>query len=89
MEAEEVADPVPVIGRQHFEKAFHAARRSVTTHDLYRFEEFRKKFDPVYAKKQAGGAGSAPAVPKINWPEDTSSQFNAKGAEEDDDDLYD
>ena len=51
MEAEEVADPVPVIGRQHFEEAFHAARRSVTTHDLYKFEEFRKKFDPVYAAK--------------------------------------
>ena len=51
MDAEEVADPVPVIGRQHFEEAFHAARRSVTTHDLYKFEEFRKKFDPVYAKK--------------------------------------
>ena len=88
MEAEEVADPVPVIGRQHFEEAFHAARRSVTTHDLYKFEEFRKKFDPVYAAKQAGG-GAKPAVPKINWPEDTSSQFNAGAAGEDDDDLYD
>merc|ERR1712183_537603 len=53
MDADEVADPVPVIGRRHFEEAFHAARRSVTTHDLYKFDEFRKKFDPVYAKKQA------------------------------------
>lgn len=64
-------DPVPVITRAHFEEAFHAARRSVTTHDLYKFEEFRKKFDPVYAKKSQG----ASEVPKINWPEDTSSQF--------------
>lgn len=63
MEAE---DPVPVITRTHFEEAFHAARKSVTTHDLYKFEEFRKKFDPVYAKKSAGQA----QVPKINWPED-------------------
>jgi len=90
MDAEEVADPVPVIGRHHFEEAFHAARRSVTTHDLYKFEEFRKKFDPVYAKKQAGGA---PEVPKINWPEDNTSQFNVGGgnqaAADDDDDLYD
>jgi transitional endoplasmic reticulum ATPase len=79
MEAE---DPVPVITRGQFEEAFHAARRSVTTHDLYKFDEFRKKFDPVYAKKSAGGPST---IPKINWPEDTSSQFQAAG---DDDDLY-
>ena len=78
MEAE---DPVPVITRTHFEEAFHAARKSVTTHDLYKFDEFRKKFDPVYAKKSAGQS----AIPKIAWPEDTSSQFAAAG---DDDDLY-
>merc|ERR1712151_85333 len=84
MDADEVADPVPVIGRRHFEEAFHAARRSVTTHDLYKFDEFRKKFDPVYAKKQAAGASE---VPKIKWPEDTASQFGK--ADENDDDLYD
>ena len=86
MEAEEVQDPVPVIGRHHFEEAFAAARRSVTTHDLYKFEEFRKKMDPAYAKKV--GAGAEAARPRINWPEDTSSQFNA-AAGGDDDDLYD
>ena len=79
----EVEDPVPVITRAHFEEAFHAARRSVTTHDLYKFEEFRKKFDPVYAKKTSGDTSR----PKIPWPEDTSSQFQAAG--NDDDDLYD
>merc|ERR1712151_501059 len=84
MDADEVADPVPVIGRRHFEEAFHAARRSVTTHDLYKFDEFRKKFDPVYAKNQAAGASE---VPKIKWPEDTASQFGK--ADENDDDLYD
>jgi transitional endoplasmic reticulum ATPase len=47
-------DPVPVITRGHFEEAFHAARRSVTTHDLYKFDEFRKKMDPAYAKKTSG-----------------------------------
>ena len=56
-------------------------------HDLYKFEEFRKKFDPVYAAKKAAGSNE-PAKPKINWPEDTSSQFNA-AAGGDDDDLYD
>ena len=80
---EDVDDPVPVIGRHHFEEAFHAARRSVTVHDLYKFEEFRKKFDPVYAKKQDGQNN----VPKIDWPEDSSSQFQNNA--DDDDDLYD
>jgi len=51
MEAE---DPVPVITRTHFEEAFHAARKSVSTHDLYKYDEFRKKMDPAYAKKQGG-----------------------------------
>ena len=83
MDAEEVNDPVPVIGRQHFEEAFAAARRSVTTHDLYKFDEFRKKFDPVYAKK-AGGQDVSSA-PKIAWPENVA----AMQVQEDDDDLYD
>ena len=48
---EGVEDPVPVIARDHFEEAFQAARRSVTTHDLYKFDEFRKKMDPAYAKR--------------------------------------
>jgi len=43
----------------------------VTTHDLYKFDEFRKKFDPVYAKKQAGA--DANTVPKINWPENVAA----------------
>jgi len=86
MDADEVADPVPVISRHHFEEAFHAARRSVTTHDLYKFDEFRKKFDPVYAKKQESGASK---IPKINWPEDDASQFGGGAADANDDDLYD
>ena len=84
-EMEGAEDPVPVITRAHFEEAFQAARRSVTVHDLYKFEEFRKKFDPVYAKKVDGGSGR-PDI-KLNWPEDNSSQFAA--ANDDDDDLYD
>lgn len=84
-EMEGAEDPVPVITRAHFEEAFQAARRSVTVHDLYKFDEFRKKFDPVYAKKVDGGAGR-PDI-KLNWPEDNSSQFAA--ANDDDDDLYD
>lgn len=78
-------DPVPVITRDHFEEAFQAARRSVTLSDLHKFDEFRKKFDPVYAKKQ-GGSDNAPDI-SLAWPEDNSSQFAAAGG--DDDDLYD
>ena len=83
MEADAV-DPVPVITRAHFEEAFAAARKSVSVHDLYKFEEFRKKMDPAYAKKVDA---TNVAAPLINWPEDTSSQFQNAGA--DDDDLYD
>mmetsp|Transcript_117364 Transcript_117364/g.163358 ORF Transcript_117364/g.163358 Transcript_117364/m.163358 type:complete len:200 (+) Transcript_117364:1826-2425(+) len=82
----EVADPVPVITRAHFEEAFSQAKRSVDPNTLLKFEEFRKKFDPVYAAKH-GGSASANTRPKINWPEDNSSQFNQ--ANDDDDDLYD
>jgi transitional endoplasmic reticulum ATPase len=78
-------DPVPVINRSHFEEAFSAARRSVTISDLHKFEEFRKKFDPVYAKK-VGGSDNAPDI-SLAWPEDASSQFAAQN--DDDDDLYD
>jgi len=46
---EGVEDPVPMITRDHFEEAFQAARKSVTVHDLYKFEEYRKKMDPSYA----------------------------------------
>jgi len=52
---EGVEDPVPMITRDHFEEAFQAARRSVTTHDLYKFDEFRKKMDPSYAKRTGEG----------------------------------
>jgi len=43
-------DPVPEITRKHFQEAILSARRSVTSMDLNKFEEFRRKFDPSYAK---------------------------------------
>lgn len=79
----EIEDPVPVISRTHFEEAMNNARRSVTVSDLYKFEEFRKKFDPVYAKKQAGNNNAI----QVQWPEEEAGQFNQ--AAEEDDDLYD
>ena len=56
VDMEEVDDPVPVITRAHFEEAFACARKSVSTHDLYKFDEFRKKMDPAYAKKVDGSS---------------------------------
>jgi transitional endoplasmic reticulum ATPase len=79
--AEAMEDPVPVITRKHFEEALNAARTSVSKEDTAKFEMFRRKYDPAYAAKTDGVA-----VKKINWPEDTSSQFQAKPS--DDDDIY-
>jgi transitional endoplasmic reticulum ATPase len=79
MEAE---DPVPVITRVHFEEAMNNARRSVATADLFKYDEFRKKSDPVYAKENGAGSG-----PGINWPEEEAGQFNQEG--DDEEDLYD
>lgn len=79
----EAIDAVPMITRKHFEEAFSNARRSVNATDLYKFDQFRIKMDPAYAKRVGGGS----SMPTINWPEDTSSQF--QNAQINDDDLYD
>merc|ERR1739838_872695 len=71
------------IGRKHFEEAFGGARRSVAATDLAKYDQFRKKFDPVY-KNQTGGDGA----PLINWPDEPSLGASAPAADDDDDDLY-
>ena len=84
-------DPVPEITRKHFEEALQGARRSVTASDLDRFENFRKKFDPVYASTSQGG-GSV----NINWPGQQQAPQNRgmfnrpapTGNDNNDDDIY-
>eukprot|EP00831_Metopus_contortus_P029853 TRINITY_DN2452_c0_g1_i7.p1 TRINITY_DN2452_c0_g1~~TRINITY_DN2452_c0_g1_i7.p1 ORF type:complete len:483 (-),score=136.05 TRINITY_DN2452_c0_g1_i7:177-1625(-) len=71
-------DPVPVIGRIHFEEAMASARKSVSQVDLRKFQEFAQKFDPTYAK----GAGGAKRF-KLDWPEDPK----AKKVEKEEEDL--
>jgi len=71
------------IGRKHFEEAFAGARRSVATNDLAKFDQFRKKFDPVY-KNSTSGDGSL----NIQWPDGPSLGAAATAAADDDDDLY-
>ena len=66
----EMDDPVPMITRKHFEEALSAARKSVTSYDLDKFDQFRRKQDPAYAAKLTGSQ-----TIKINWPDDNSSQF--------------
>lgn len=70
------------IGRKHFEEAFGGARRSVAASDLAKYDQFRKKFDPVYMNSSAGGSGVV-----INWPDDVGIG-SAAAAADDDDDLY-
>lgn len=74
-------DPVPEITRKHFEEALKGARRSVTSMDLEKFEQFRRKFDPSFASKSNSGSGG----PMIKWPS-AGNQASKKANEEDD--LY-
>lgn len=82
VEMENMVDAVPTINRKHFEDAYGNARCSVSQADLHKFDEFRKKMDPSYAKASSGGADDGF---HIKWPEYQESQFNNAG---DDDDLY-
>lgn len=59
------------------------ARRSVTSMDLEKFEQFRRKFDPSYANK-TGNKGQNSA--NIKWP--SSGNVSVKQQANDDDDLY-
>jgi len=78
-----VDDPVPEITRRHFEEALTSARRSVTNLDLNKYDQFRRKFDPVYAARQGGGQQSS--APVFRWPE-RADQVQSVQAEEED--LY-
>lgn len=77
----EAPDAVPKIARHHFNEAFQQARKSVKVEELAKYDEYRRKMDPAYAKKADGQRVGK----KLNWPEMESSQFEQKV---DDDDLY-
>merc|ERR1711959_765152 len=69
------------IGRKHFEEAFAGARRSVASNDLAKYDQFRKKFDPLY---KAGGDGGF----SMAWPDEPAIGGGTNAAADDDDDLY-
>ncbi|OMJ83515.1 hypothetical protein SteCoe_15547 [Stentor coeruleus] len=86
-EGMEVEDPVPEINRRHFEEALNNARKSVTNLDLNKYDQFRRKFDPVYASRQGGGQ----AASSFKWPDrDVIGMSGPVGSApaNDDDDLY-
>merc|ERR1711985_129511 len=66
------------IGRKHFEEAFGGARRSVASNDLAKYDQFRKKFDPVYMQQSGGGGGVV-----INWPDDVTFNPTTTAAADD------
>jgi transitional endoplasmic reticulum ATPase len=86
------ADPVPEIGRKHFEEALKYARKSVTNVDLEKYEQFRRKFDPAYAVKSTGSQGlkiNCPGAPS-NQQQQQQSIFNQSGTANkmEDEDIY-
>merc|ERR1712157_390931 len=75
------------ITRKHFEEAFAGARRSVDATQLSKYDQFRKKFDPVYMNSSAGGGMGM----NINWPDAPGiggGDAGGTAAADDDDDLY-
>jgi len=72
------------ITRKHFEEAFAGARRSVDATALAKYDQFRKKFDPIYINSQGADGGMM-----INWPDAPAmGAGGATAAADDDDDLY-
>merc|ERR1712139_403229 len=69
------------ITRKHFEEAFAGARRSVANNDLAKYDQFRKKFDPLY---KAGGDSAF----SMAWPDEPAIGGGGTAAVDDDDDLY-
>merc|ERR1711935_219134 len=72
------------ICRKHFEEAFSGARRSVDATQLAKYDQFRKKFDPVYMAQSGGDGGLV-----INWPDAPvigGAAGGAAAADDDDDD---
>ncbi|EKX74081.1 cell division cycle protein 48, putative [Theileria equi strain WA] len=68
------------ITRKHFQEGLAAARQSVTSSDLAKFDNFRTKFDPLYKNKNSPGEDI-----DIDWPENDDIVIDPI---EEDDDLY-
>lgn len=81
-------DPVPEITRKHFEEALSTARRSVTSMDLEKFEQFRRKFDPSFANKGGSSSQGGQSKHSIKWPTQGVQNQGGSRPGNNDDDLY-
>merc|ERR1712070_65931 len=82
-EDDNMGDTGGEITRKHFEEAFAGARRSVANNDLAKYDQFRKKFDPMYKQGQGDGGFT------MQWPDDPAiGGGGGAAAVDDDDDLY-
>ena len=74
------------ISRQHFDEAFQHARRSVSAVDLVKYDNFRRKFDPLYKTEGSGERFS------MDWPDIRNASSHNRMAMtteiDSDDDLY-
>lgn len=80
------AATVTEIGRHHFNEAFQHARRSVNVADLVKYDNFRRKFDPLYKHDGIGGD-----TLRMDWPDTHTmggSKFGKVAEVDSDDDLY-
>jgi len=87
------SDPVPFITREHFEEALRHSRKSTAKQDMFKYDEFRKKYDPGFNKNKGVGLDLSKAQG------DSSNNFNqtinrnqpvnnnATAQDDDDDDL--
>jgi len=73
-------DPVPCLNRKHFEEALQTVKKTSNPDLLARYEAFRRKYDPEYAKEGEGV--------EFRWPEDNNAKVFEQAQDEDDDDLY-
>jgi transitional endoplasmic reticulum ATPase len=73
---EEVFDPVPEITKVHFEEAMAGARRSVTDHDIRKYEMFATQL------QTARGFGD------FKFPDAVGGETGGDGAAMEEDDLY-
>jgi len=88
-------DPVPYITIDHFNEALRNSRKSNAKQDLYKYDEFRKKYDPGFNKGQQsfdlrnlqqGGSNNFSNTFNRN---NVQQQQQQNKPQDDDDDLYD
>jgi transitional endoplasmic reticulum ATPase len=76
-------DVVPMLTRRHFEYALANSKKTVSELDLSRYDDFKRKFDPLYASTFASGE-----VSSVAWPDERDQTSRKKPNKDEDLDLY-